>query len=319
MMNTTTEIPYTITADTVSVFLDGEVHTVNRTPMILEALDAATQDRDVETLRAILNPKERITLALDGSGVEIRGSKVVYHGRPVATHLENRILDIAAAGLDVEPWKRFVERIYGNPSAISRDELALFFENADLPITPDGCFLAFKRVNEDYTDCHSHKFDNSVGQVLSMPRNEVDDDRNRTCSAGFHFCSQSYLRHFLRGRGRIMVVKIDPADVVSIPSDYNNAKGRTWRYEVVGEIDTSDEDKAELWGIINDSYDSTEVGTDEYGDFEELDLEEDWSEPVVFDDNEDDDFDAPGIQSVPTFNVAPSAPRKGFWRSVFGR
>jgi hypothetical protein len=33
-----------------------------------------------------------------------------------------------------------------------------------------------------------------------------------------------------------MLVKINPADVVSIPSDYNNAKGRTWKYEVVGEV-----------------------------------------------------------------------------------
>ena len=33
-----------------------------------------------------------------------------------------------------------------------------------------------------------------------------------------------------------MIVKISPADVVSIPSDYNNAKGRACKYEVIGEI-----------------------------------------------------------------------------------
>ena len=31
-----------------------------------------------------------------------------------------------------------------------------------------------------------------------------------------------------------MVVKINPRDVVSIPEDYDNAKGRCCRYEVVG-------------------------------------------------------------------------------------
>jgi len=30
---------------------------------------------------------------------------------------------------------------------------------------------------------------------------------------------------------------VNPANVVSIPSDYNNAKGRTWTYRVVGEIE----------------------------------------------------------------------------------
>jgi hypothetical protein len=32
------------------------------------------------------------------------------------------------------------------------------------------------------------------------------------------------------------LIKINPADVVSIPSDYNNAKGRCCKYVVVGEI-----------------------------------------------------------------------------------
>jgi hypothetical protein len=32
-----------------------------------------------------------------------------------------------------------------------------------------------------------------------------------------------------------MVVKINPADVVAIPADYNNAKARACKYEVVAE------------------------------------------------------------------------------------
>ena len=35
---------------------------------------------------------------------------------------------------------------------------------------------------------------------------------------------------------RTMILKINPADVVSIPTDYNNSKGRTCRYEVIGEL-----------------------------------------------------------------------------------
>jgi DNA-binding XRE family transcriptional regulator len=36
---------------------------------------------------------------------------------------------------------------------------------------------------------------------------------------------------------RLMLLKVNPADVVSIPSDYNNTKGRCWKYEVIDEID----------------------------------------------------------------------------------
>jgi hypothetical protein len=42
------------------------------------------------------------------------------------------------------------------------------------------------------------------------------------------------LNHF--GGERIMIVKINPRDVVSIPSDYNDTKGRACRYEVIGEL-----------------------------------------------------------------------------------
>jgi hypothetical protein len=81
---------------------------------------------------------------------------------------------------------------------------------------------------------------NSVGQVVEMERNTVDDDKDRTCSSGLHFCSQSYLAHF--GGERTVIVKINPRDVVSIPSDYNDAKGRACRYEVIGELGVNPEE-----------------------------------------------------------------------------
>src|SRR5690606_5095532 len=104
-------------------------------------------------------------------------------------------------------------------------------------------FLAYKRVRDNYLDWHSATFDNSVGKVVEMPggRYHVDSNRHNVCSYGLHFCSKDYLGNFWRGAGRIVVVKINPADVVSIPIDYNFTKGRTWRYEVVGEINTDDE------------------------------------------------------------------------------
>ena len=37
-----------------------------------------------------------------------------------------------------------------------------------------------------------------------------------------------------------MICKINPRDVVSVPSDYDNAKMRDCRYEVIGELDEND-------------------------------------------------------------------------------
>jgi hypothetical protein len=73
-----------------------------------------------------------------------------------------------------------------------------------------------------------------------MERNQVNDNKDVTCSAGLHFCSQGYLGHF--SGERVMILKINPRDVVSIPTDYNNTKGRCARYEVVGEVGVREEE-----------------------------------------------------------------------------
>ena len=151
-----------------------------------------------------------------------------------------RLIQMYQEGFSIEPMINFMENLMQNPSKRAVTELYGFLEKGALPITPDGSFLAYKKVREDYKDCHTGSMDNSVGQIVEMERNQVDDDKDRTCSTGLHFCSQSYLNHF--GGDRTVILKINPRDVVSIPSDYNDAKGRACRYEVIGELGVKPED-----------------------------------------------------------------------------
>jgi hypothetical protein len=156
---------------------------------------------------------------------------------------------------------QFMENLMQNPSKRAVTELYGFLEKNSLPITPDGHFLAYKRVRFDYKDCHTGTMDNSVGKVVEMERNNVDDDKDRTCSTGLHFCSQSYLGHF--GGERIVIVKINPRDVVSIPSDYNDSKGRACQYEVVDEIDKDKADEAFAKSVQATAAPSASVLSDE--------------------------------------------------------
>lgn len=232
---------------------------IPRTHPHFDEIVALVQDpqADEDYLLELLDPLSPIRdLVIDGSSIEIHETTVTRNGEALPTYLQTRIVDTVKAGLPVEPWKLFVERVYANPSFQSRYELALFMEKSGLPMTPDGKFLAYKRVRDDYRDTHSGKFDNSIGRVVTMPggRKSVDDRRDRTCSYGLHFCSQGYLKNFYSGSGRIMIVEIDPADVVSIPSDYNNTKGRTWRYTVVGEVPLATEEEAAEWGVLSMDY-----------------------------------------------------------------
>ena len=97
-----------------------------------------------------------------------------------------------------------------------------------------------------------------------MPRNYVCDDANIGCSDGFHAGSLDYARHYGNG-GHLMVVEIDPRDVVSVPLDCDQQKLRTCKYKVVSHF----EKKLE------------EPMCDKYGEYD------DWEE----DDEPSDDFD----------------------------
>lgn len=121
-----------------------------------------------------------------------------------------------------------------NPSKFAKEELYLFLEANGIPLCEDGHFIVYKKIREDYKDCHSRTFDNHPGKVLEMKREKVCSDRSVCNAQGFHVCSWSYLSSF--SGERTVECKVNPADVVSIPEDYGNAKMRVWKYEVIKEI-----------------------------------------------------------------------------------
>ena len=187
----------------------------------------------------IIEPK-KVVLNYGQGNVTIKGETLYWKGKELNTGLSVRMITMLQEGFPVEPMVNFMENLYSNPSHRAVTELYGFLEKNNLPITPDGHFLAYKKVREDFLDCHSATMDNSVGQVVEMERHDVNDNKDETCSTGLHFCGMSYLAHF--GGARTVIVKINPADVVSIPTDYNDAKGRACRYEVIGELNVSPED-----------------------------------------------------------------------------
>lgn len=272
--------PFTQTDQGVTIFIDGRpvvFHATHQSfPALIEAIDADDEDR----VRELADVRRTVTRMTFGR-VQILETSILVDGREVSGLLVDRILGMVARGSKaVEGYVAFLDRLMENPSKRAVDELYGFLEACDLPVTPDGYFLAYKRVRSDYKDIHSGTFDNSVGAVCEMPRNRVDEDKDQTCSAGLHFCSYSYLPHFGSDRAhtdRVMVVKIDPADVVAIPSDYNNAKGRTCRYEVVSEMEGWKAEQLPSWY------------TEDFEDDEdEENFENDW-----FLDPEDDDIENP--------------------------
>lgn len=245
-----------------------------------EAINLATEEAN--TIRKYVSGDSRI---------HIQDGVLYYKDNVLHNSLSDRIVKMQEKGADYTYLVNFLENMFENPATSSRNELFEFLEKNTLPITPEGYFLAYKRVREDYTDVHSGTYDNSPGSIVEMSRENVDPDRNTTCSTGLHFASWDYVSGFYSGNSPIVIVKINPRDVVSIPVDYDNAKGRCCRYEVVAVLPGTDERLIEY--VVSDNYqlfqsDETE---DMYEDDED---EEGFLDDFVGDFEDDEDEEEEG-------------------------
>jgi hypothetical protein len=274
-------IPHTYNGDTITVYLKGVPYPIDAShPNFKAVVDKlAAHSTDVEEMLKLVSVRSFIQ-GLKIGNVRVGTDAVYYKDQVVHSHLTNRMLDIVSQGLDVGPWARFLDNLNDNPSKVAVDELYLWLEKSGMPLTEDGHFLAYKKVKDDYTSFYDNgKTKNDLHTYVEMPRNQVDDRRDNTCSQGLHFCSWDYLPHYMGGQGRVVVVKINPADVVSIPSDYNNAKGRAWRYYVFDEV-AQDQARFAFEGVSvvsaeEDSWLSHDAYDDNDSDDRE-DLKEEW-------------------------------------------
>jgi hypothetical protein len=76
-----------------------------------------------------------------------------------------------------------------------------------------------------------------------------------------------------------MILKVNPADVVAIPADYNNTKGRACKYEVVAEYtdnwrERADKDNGFDSVLYSSDGDIWEDGEDDYDDDYDDDCED---------------------------------------------
>lgn len=228
------------TDESITAVIDGTPKTMTcNHPSFTEALTCLATG-DIDTLDSLFDVSESITRKFNADnvgGIEITDGVIYYQGEPLHNYVVDRIFDFMDEGLPFQPLAKFLEKLMANPSRRAVSELYKFLEHKHLPICEDGDFLAYKSVREDYYDHHSGKFFNGVGEVLEMPRNAVCDDADVGCSYGFHAGSHEYASTFGGGNSRLVIVKINPSDVVSVPKDCDCQKLRTSRYEVVKDFE----------------------------------------------------------------------------------
>lgn len=234
-------VAYTVTDTAINLVAGGRSfsvprHSVNGTKLVEAIRNGASEAELIN----IADPTTYIN-TVGGGIVTVKNGAVFYDGAAVPECITRRLLDLLSNNLPIRHLVNFYSRLDKNPSKRAVNELYTFLEHKNIPITPDGTLLMYKAVRNDFLDKHSGKFSNKPGNVLSMKRNEVCDDADRGCSYGFHAGSLEYVKDFAANYGdpngdRIVIVEVDPADVVSIPRDCNCQKVRTCKYKVLQEF-----------------------------------------------------------------------------------
>lgn len=139
------------------------------------------------------------------------------------TELVKAVLDAEEQGdkVRIDTYKNFWTLMGLNPDEKCRKNLFWFLERNGLIISKCGFFIAYRNVvpTKDanvYTDAHSGTTKIEIGKVVTIPREECDNNSDVTCSRGLHLGARTWLKQNYYG-SQGLVCLCNPADVVAVP------------------------------------------------------------------------------------------------------
>jgi len=224
--------------NSISIVVDGEIHVVKNDHVafddILEILGSGNSESRKEELLEKISVKKYVENL--SPRISIQDEFVCYDGEPVNEKLSSIILTFLEKKFDISHYTRFLDKLMQNPSKRSVDLVYEFISRYNMPITPEGNFLCLKAVTSEFLDKHSRKINNSPGQVVEYARNKISDDPNHACHEGLHCGWHGYMHSFARENDRIVMVEVNPADVVCIPNDCSMQKMRVCKYKVLKDM-----------------------------------------------------------------------------------
>ena len=194
--------------------------------------DSISEEEFLDSIKASI--KADIVKESDGA-VKVLAGAAIFKDPATGSSLTlppavyEKMRELRRKGASYKHLVNFWRRCLCNPNQGSICQLFEFISRHLLTITDEGLFVAYKGVADDYRDKHSGKFDNHPGRVVEMPRDQVTYNPQECCSSGLHVANYRYAASWGE---RVVVVLVDPADVVSVPYDSNAEKIRVCRYTV---------------------------------------------------------------------------------------
>lgn len=177
---------------------------------------------------------------------------------------------------DFKPLALFFEKVVDNPNEHSKENLYRWLANKSFEIAEDGDILGWKGVRysdgqylsttagDAFADGVFYKqsfIPHVPGTIVEMVRGDVHWDPQVGCAAGLHVG----VFNFASSYGNCMLqVKINPRDVVSVPTESSDQKMRVCRYFIVSEVDRYSKGLISRVTIPDDDEDFEVGGEDEF-------------------------------------------------------
>lgn len=231
---------YTVTKNQVTIFCNEDSRSVAKDYPKFKSLRTKLMESDfsdevLAEVYELLNLPKFVEKFSEGNiTVDHENGKVFYGTFEIKNSLADHMMKKLDEGEDIISFVKFADMLMSNPKQDIVEELYGFMNYTKIEIDSDGFIVAFKGVKPDYTDWWTGTISNKVGQKPVMPRSEVEHDPNKGCGKGLHAGSYEYAKSWARD-GHIMIVKINPSNVCSVPWCTNSQKMRTCGYEVIGE------------------------------------------------------------------------------------
>lgn len=224
---------YVVTDNNILVVINGKQLSANESHPFFTKIKSAILDHNWEKATKYFDISEQVKEYSSGR-LELRDGEIYTTERNVylKTALTKWVIDAIKDNTSSTFLINFINKVEQNERSHVREQIHNFITVGGLPICTDGSFIAYKSIREDYMDIHSGTCLNAVGTTLEMPEGDCGEG-DVCCSPGYHFGTESFVTKQFCG-DRIVVVKINPADVLATPN--NQGKGRCHRYTVVGEI-----------------------------------------------------------------------------------
>lgn len=243
---------------TINAFINGKAYTLASGgyyyPMALEAAKA----RDYEKLVEAIDLDSAVKSKSNGK-VTFEDGVLRYNGAKIDNKLSRRVLELVGEGYKLDPFIKFMELCYQNPNPTVIDNLYDFMETMGIMLDEDGWVVGWKKVREDGYDYYSGTVLYEVGKTVKMDRSQCDENTQNTCSISLHVGSRNYAENlWYKGQGKLLLVRVNPKNVVCVPEYSGWEKLRTCEMDVLEEFSSSREYKSLYTNVEGSDKSNTE-------------------------------------------------------------